>query len=265
VVNHAMAEVLKIVSVQRGHDPREFVLAAFGGAGPLHAAAVAGELGISEVICPPIPGAFSALGLIGTDLKRDYVQTLSAANGIADPATLETAFIALESKGAAMLDRAGVGPGQRRFERFVDARYARQSFELVVPVPTRPVDCVALKKIAETFHDRHLHTYGHNNRDEPVHIISVRLAAIGATPPVPIRDKVAPARSDAVKDKRQIWFRATGSVEATIYDRRRMPSGLAVTGPAVIESLESTILVPPAWQARMNEDGYVLLTVCDAG
>ena len=76
VVNNAMAEVLKIVSVQRGHDPRDFVLAAFGGAGPLHAAALADELGISEVICPPIPGAFSALGLIGTDLRRDYVQTL---------------------------------------------------------------------------------------------------------------------------------------------------------------------------------------------
>ena len=243
VVNNAMAEVLKIVSVQRGHDPREFVLAAFGGAGPLHAAALAGELGISKVICPPIPGAFSALGLIGTDLKRDYVQTLSAANGIADPATLETAFMALERKGAAMLDRAGVALGQRRFERFVDARYARQSFELVVPVSTRPVDCAALEKIADTFHDRHLHTYGHNNRDEPVQIVSVRLAAIGATPPVPIRDKVAPARTDAVKDKRQAWFRETGLVEATIYDRRRMPSGLTVTGPAVIESLESTILV----------------------
>jgi N-methylhydantoinase A len=235
------------------------VLAAFGGAGPLHAAALAGELGISEVICPPIPGAFSALGLIGTDLKRDYVQTLPAANGIADPTTLETALMALERKGAAMLDRAGVAPGQRRFERFVDARYARQSFELVVQVPTRPVDCAALEKIAETFHDRHLHTYGHNNRDEPVQIVSIRLAAIGATRPVLIRDTVAPARTDAVKDKRQASFRETGLVEATIYDRRRMPSGLAVTGPAVIESLESTILVLPGCQAEMNEDGYVLL------
>jgi N-methylhydantoinase A len=182
-----------------------------------------------------------------------------------DPAALETAFTALERKGAAMLDRAGVVPGQRRFERSVDARYARQSFELVVQVAPRPVDCAALEKIAETFHDRHLHTYGHNNRDEPVHIVSARLAAIGATPSVPIRDKVAPPRTDAVKDKRQVWFRETGLVEATIYDRRRMASDLAVKGPAVIESLESTILVPPGWQARMNEDGYVLLTACDAG
>jgi N-methylhydantoinase A len=260
VVNHAMAEVLKIVSIQRGHDPRDFVLAAFGGAGPLHAAALASELGISEVICPPIPGAFSALGLVGTDLKRDYVQTLYATTGVAGPEALERAFMALERKGTAMLDRAGVAPQRRRFERFVDARYARQSYELVVPVPTRPVCSATLEKIAETFHDRHLEIYGHDNRDEPVHIVSVRLAAIGEIPTLPIRDNVAPPRTDAVKDRRQVWFRETGSVEATIYDRRRMPSEFEVRGPVVIESLESTILVPPEWQAKMNEDGYVLLT-----
>src|SRR5215467_9015435 len=116
IVNHAMAEALKIVSVQRGHDPRDFVLAAFGGAGPLHAAALANELGIVGVICPPIPGAFSALGLVATDLKRDYVQTLFTTADIADPAAVEAAFVVLETKGAAMLDRAGVAPERRRFE-----------------------------------------------------------------------------------------------------------------------------------------------------
>ena len=106
-----------------------------------------------------------------------------------------------------MLDRAGVAPEQRRFERSVDARYARQSFELVVPVPPRPIDDAALAEIAAAFHDRHLHTYGHDNRGEPVQIVSVRLAAIGATPPLLIRDQVAAARTDAVKSKRQVWFR----------------------------------------------------------
>jgi N-methylhydantoinase A len=257
VVNNAMAEVLKIVSTRRGHDPRDFVLAAFGGAGPLHAAALAAELAIAEVICPPIPGAFSALGLIGTDLKRDYVQTLHST---ADAAALEAAFRALEQRGTAMLDRTGVPSGQRRFERSVDARYARQSFELVVPVPPRPVDDAALAEIAAAFHDRHRYTYGHDNRSEPVQIVSVRLAAIGTTPPLVIRDQVAPARTDAVKSKRQVWFRETGAIEAAIYDRRRMPAGMAAAGPAVIESLESTILVPPGWQAKMNDDGFVLLT-----
>jgi N-methylhydantoinase A len=260
VVNHAMAEVLKIVSVQRGHDPRDFVLAAFGGAGPLHAARLATELGIAEVICPPIPGAFSALGLIGTDLKRDYVQTLFTTTDTADPAVVEAAFIALERKGAAMLDRAGLASERRRFERSIDARYPRQSYELLVPISTGPVDKATLKKIAETFHDRHLQTYGHDNRAEPVQIVSVRLAAIGTIPPLLVRNRTARPGTEAVKTKREVWFRETGAVSTTIYDRMRMPSGLAVSGPAVIESLESTILVPPEWQARMNEDGFVLLT-----
>jgi N-methylhydantoinase A len=260
VVNNAMAEVLKIVSIQRGHDPRDFVLAAFGGAGPLHATALAGELGIAEVICPPIPGAFSALGLIGTDLRRDYVQTLFTTADTADPAALEAAFTALERKGAAMLDRAGVASGRRRFERSVDARYRRQSYELSVPAPPQPVDQATLGKIAASFHERHLQTYGHDNRDEPVQIVSVRLAAIGTIPPLAVRDRTAPPGTDATKSKRQLWFRETGAVEATIYDRRRMPSGLEVAGPVVIESFESTILVPPGWLATMNEDGFVLLT-----
>src|SRR6202040_2226528 len=127
VVNHAMAEVLKIVSVQRGHDPRDFALAAFGGAGPLHAAALASELGIAEVICPPIPGAFSALGLIGTDLKRHYVQTVRA-DGPSPSAPLQPAWGGRGRAAAAMLDRAGIAPECRLLERSVDARYARQSY-----------------------------------------------------------------------------------------------------------------------------------------
>jgi N-methylhydantoinase A len=264
VVNHAMAEALKIVSVQRGHDPRDFALAAFGGAGPLHAAALASELGVAEVICPPIPGAFSALGLIGTDLKRDYVQTLDAA-AAASPEAVEGAFAALERRGAAMLERAGVAPAQRRFERSVDARYPRQSHELAVPVAARPIDPAALAQIAADFHTHHLHTYGHDNRSESVQIVSVRVAAIGATASLAIRDSVARSGTDAVKTKRQVWFRETGVIDATIYDRKRMAAGLQVTGPAVIESLESTILVPPGWRAEMNEDGFVLLTRVLAG
>jgi N-methylhydantoinase A len=260
VVNNAMAEVLKIVSVQRGHDPRDFVLAPFGGAGPLHAAALAAELGMTEVICPPIPGAFSALGLIGADLRRDYVQTLFVTTGAADPAAVEAAFAALERQGDAMLDGAGVAARHRRFERSVDARYRRQSYELAVPVARDPVGRATLDKIAEDFHQRHHATYGHDNRAEPVQIVSVRVAAIGAIPPLTVRDVPAQPGADARKARRKLWFRDTSAVEAAIYDRRRMPAGLALTGPAVIESLESTILVPPGWIATMNADGFVLLT-----
>jgi N-methylhydantoinase A len=259
IVNNAMAEALKIVSVQRGHDPREFTLAAFGGAGPLHAAALAEELGIAEVLCPPIPGAFSALGLVGSDLRRDYLRTVYTTTATGDPAALEAAFAALQAQGAAMLDRAGVAPERRRFERLVDARYERQSFELPVPVPPRPLDRPALAEIAEAFHRRHAQTYGHDNRGEPVQIVNVRVSAIGAIPPLPIRDIPAPPGTDAVKARRRTWFGRADAADATVYERSRMPAALAVPGPAVIESLESTILVPPGWQARMREDGFVLL------
>jgi N-methylhydantoinase A len=259
VVNHAMAEVLKIVSVQRGHDPRDFVLAAFGGAGPLHCAALAGELGIAEILCPPIPGAFSALGLVGSDLKRDYVHTVYVTTAEADPAALEAAFVALEKEGAAMLARASVPAARRLFERSVDARYARQSYELSVPVPAGALDAARLAQIAEAFHDLHRRTYGHDNRSEPVQFVNVRVTAIGAIPPLAVRDAPAAAGRNAVKARRPLWFRATGEVDALVFDRARMPAGLTAKGPAVIESLESTILVPPGWQARMDEDGFVVM------
>ena len=260
VVNHAMAEVLKIVSVQRGHDPREFVLAAFGGAGPLHSAALAGELGIAEILCPPIPGAFSALGLVGSDLKRDYVRTVYVTTADADPAGLEAAFAALEKEGGVMLARANVPPARRQFERSVDARYARQSYELAVPVPVGALDRARLMQIAEAFHDLHRRTYGHDNRSEPVQIVNVRVTAIGAIPQLAVRDAPAAPGSNAVKSRRPLWFRATGEAEADVFDRARMPAGLAATGPAVIESLESTILVPPGWGARMDEDGFIVMS-----
>jgi N-methylhydantoinase A len=259
VVNHAMAEALKIVSLQRGHDPREFVLAAFGGAGPLHATALADELGMPEILCPPIPGAFSALGLVGTDLKRDYVRTVYTATAKADPAAIEAAFAALQREGTAMLNRARIAPGQRRFVRAVDARYERQSYELTIPL-SRPVfDAEALDEVAEGFHQRHRLTYGHDNRTEPVQLVSIRLTAIGAIAPLAVREEPAPAGADPLKGRREAWFRTHGAVDAAVYDRVRMPAGLELAGPAIIESLESTILVPPAWTARMNDDGFVLL------
>ena len=260
VVNHAMAEAIKIVSVHRGHDIRDFALAAFGGAGPLHAAALASELGIAEVICPPIAGAFSALGLIGTDLKRDYVQTLFATTDNADPAALGAVFKILERKGATMLDRAGIAPECQCFERSIDARYPRQSYELAVPVSGDSIEPRTLQEIAELFHTRHLQTYGHDNRAEPVQIVNVRLAAIGTIAPLKVCEMSARAGEHAVKCGRQLWFRETGAVNGTVYDRKRMPSGLEIAGPAVIESLDSTVLVPPAWKAKMDSEGFVLLT-----
>jgi N-methylhydantoinase A len=226
----------------------------------LHCAALAAELGIAEILCPPIPGAFSALGLVGSDLKRDYVRTVYVTTADADPAALESAFAALENDGAAMLVRANVPPVRWQFARSVDARYARQSYELAVPVLAGALDRARLRQIAESFHDLHRRTYGHDNRSEPVQIVNVRVTAIGAIPQLTVRDAPAAQGSNAVKSRRPLWFRAAGEIEADVFDRARMPAGLVAQGPAVIESLESTILVPPGWHARMDEDGFVMMT-----
>jgi N-methylhydantoinase A len=259
VVNSAMAEALKIVSVQRGHDPRDFALAAFGGAGPLHAAALADELGLAHVICPPIPGAFSALGLVGTDLRRDYVRTVYTTAAGADPSVLEATFRALEAEGAGMLERAGIDAGRRRFDRSVDARYAGQSYELNVPIAAGALDAAAIGRIAEAFHARHTQTYGHANRGEPVQFVSLRLAAIGLIPPLAIRQHPAAAGTSSAKPPREVWFRSTGRVAAEVRDRARLAEGAVVDGPAVIESLESTVLIPPGWHGRTDGDGFILM------
>jgi N-methylhydantoinase A len=232
---------------------------AFGGAGPMHAAALAEELGIAEVICPPIPGAFSALGLVGTDLKRDYVRTFYATTATADPRLLDAGFAELETTGAAMLDRAGISSERRRFIRSVDARYQRQSYELHVPVPDGRLEAAQMPAIAAAFHERHRQTYGHDNASEPVQIVNLRVAAVGTIPPLRIRQETAAEKGDARKGQRRMWFRSTGEVEVQVWDRARMAAQSGVAGPAVIESLESTILVPPAWLATMDRDGFVNL------
>ena len=129
-----------------------------------------------------------------------------------------------------------------------------------MPVPARALDAAALDEMAEVFHNRHLTTYGHDNRSEPVQIVSIRVAAIGAIAPLKIRDTTAPPGTDARKGTRRAWFRETGLVETAIFERARLAAEWHAPGPLVIESLESTILVPPGWQAKMNADGFVVLT-----
>jgi len=256
VVNHAMAEALKIVSVQRGHDPREFTLAAFGGAGPLHACALAEELGMNHVLCPPIPGAFSALGLVTTDLKRDYVRTFHRRADQAVPEELAAAFAGLEAEGAAMLARAGVNRSLRRFERTVDARYTRQSYELEVPVPPPPFDGAKLGRVADAFHDRHEQTYGHAHRDELVQLVNVRLSAIGEIPRLHVR-REPPAGASPPPRRRDLRIAGRSVAMAAVHRREILPVGFAADGPAVIESLESTVLVRPGWTLRVDADGFL--------
>jgi N-methylhydantoinase A len=255
IVNSNMAQALRIVSVERGHDPREFSLIAFGGAGPVHAVALAEELGIPEVIVPPAPGAFSALGLVATDLKRDYGRTLYADLGSVPPERVAAIFETMEAAGAAMLEAAGVPVERRALVRSADVRYRRQAYELNIPMSGGPIARDVLDALAAAFHARHEQTYGHANRAEGVQLVTLRLTALGRRPDL----RLARAGDAALAKVRQrrVWFAALGFTDVDVHWRDGLIFGQQLTGPAIIEALDSTIVVPPDWRVLVDGMGYL--------
>jgi N-methylhydantoinase A len=257
VVNANMAQALRIVSVERGHDPQEFSLIAFGGAGPVHAAALAAELQIPEVIIPPAPGAFSALGLVASDLRRDYSRTLYANLADVDPALVEAAIAAMEADAVAMLDAAQVLPERREVIRQADVRYRRQAYELTVPFISGRINRFVTDALAEAFHAKHAQTYGHANRAEAVQLVNLRVTALGKLPRLTLTQRADP--DSARIRERDVWFADTGFVVTPVHWRSGLGPGTLLPGPAIIEALDSTTVVPPGWAARVDEFGCIRL------
>jgi N-methylhydantoinase A len=257
VVNNAMAEALRIVSVERGHDPREFSLVAFGGAGPVHAAALAAELEVPEVIIPPIPGGFSALGLVTTDLRRDYSKTYYTTLDVAQPEAMQARFHEMELAGRAMLDASGVEPERQVIERSADCRYVKQAYELNVRVSAATVSAQTLDELADAFHHRHAQVYGHENPAETVQIVNVRVSATGRLPEVPFSATLSEAGAGS---ERFVWFPGHGSLRCQITSRVGVQSAGEVPGPLIIEELDTTVVVPPGWMTRIDEHGFITLT-----
>ena len=199
-----MAQALRIVSVERGHDPQEFSLIAFGGAGPVHAAALAEELQIPEVIIPPAPGAFSALGLVASDLRRDYSRTLYANLAEVDPARVADAIAAMEADAVAMLDAANVPEERRAVIRQADVRYRRQAYELTVPLIDGPINRLVTDALAEAFHAKHAQTYGHANRAEAVQLVNLRVTALGKLPALTLAQRADPGQREAARTQRVV-------------------------------------------------------------
>ena len=258
VVNNAMAEALRIVSVERGHDARAFSLVAFGGAGPMHAAELATALGIREVIVPPIPGGFSALGLVATDLKRDYVKTHYTALDVAEPATIGAVYADMEAAARNMLRAAKVPEDQWALERGADLRYSRQAYELTVAAQNGEVTKGTMRDLAEQFHNKHRLTYGHANPDEAVQLVNLRLTAVGKLKGLELRQSVS-GNVVARKGIRPVWFKRTGRTDCAIYDRSEIGGDERIVGPAIIEALDATIVVPPGWTAEPNHSGHIIM------
>jgi N-methylhydantoinase A len=259
VANANMERALRVVSVERGHDPRDFALVAFGGAGPLHAAALAEALDVPRVVVPRSAGVLSALGLLISDTLYDYSVSRVRPWAEVTPATLAEPFAEFRERGRERL--AAEQPDAVEFERSVDLRYRGQSFELSVPVPDGGVDAATLETLAARFHDRHRERYGHAYPDEPVELVTVRLRARGVVETPDLRPAATDGTvADARRERRPVTFDGE-AVETAIYDRTRLPVGGSFDGPAVVEGPESTVVVRPGQRARVDEYASLLVEV----
>jgi N-methylhydantoinase A len=258
VANADMEGALRVVSVERGHDPRGFTLVAYGGAGPLHAAELAAELDVPRVIVPRSAGALSALGLLISDAV--YEEGVSAVRPWAavDPDDLTARFDELEGEAADRLESEGFPPARRRIERAVDLRYRGQSFDLRIEVPGGRLDRADLSAVADRFHDHHERRYGHASRDEPVELATVRLRARGVVDPPTLSADDDGTVDPAPRTTRRATIGGERR-ETPIYDRSALAPGTSLDGPAVVEGVESTAVVPPGADARVDDLGNVVI------
>jgi N-methylhydantoinase A len=250
IANAAMANALHLISVQRGYDPRDFVLVAFGGAGPAHANAIARDSEMPTVLVPPSPGIFSATGLLATDLKRDAATAVLRRADEADPAELEALFEELERAGAEELEREGVTRARIEFVRQVDMRYVGQSFELTI---------AAGGDLVDRFHAEHERTYGFAAPDEPVEMVSLRLTSVGRIAKPPVR-RLEPGPAPEPKERREVYFaEAGGYVDCPIFDRYALAAGARIEGPAIVEEFDSTTVLHPGFRVLVDETANLVI------
>ena len=264
IANTAMTNALRVISIQRGFDPREFALVGFGGAGPVHINRLADELGVRVAVIPVNAGVAAALGLLVTDLRHESSVTSIVSAATAEVDSVNALLASLKASGEQLLDRDGVRRGECTFEFEVDARYVGQSHELPVRIPEVPlVGAKSLDEIERAFHNEHARAYGRAAEGEPVELVNFRVAAIGAIPkPALGRAPIPPlGRAGLRKAERPVYFgEAAGFVETPVYDRYRMTPDDLIVGPAILEEIESTIVVHPGYQAATDVHGNVLLT-----
>ena len=263
VINANMANAIRSRTVEKGLDPRDFCLVAFGGAGPLHGAEVAAILGIPEVLVPAAPGICSAMGLMTTDLKYDTVRTVFARSDRLAPATLAADFQGMADDLRAQVRADNIDPATATFRRAADLRYFGQGYELRVEVPDGPLDAAALARVVAGFHARHAAEYGHAFPDKPVEVVNVRLTA--TAPSEQLRALPAAGggslESALVRRAPCVFRTADGlrSFDTPRYERDRLPLDQPIPGPAIVLQTDSTTVVPPGATLVALADGNLII------
>ena len=254
VINAKMAQAIRTLTVSQGIEPRSFALVAFGGAGPMHAAFLAEELEIDAVIVPRFPGAFSAWGMLETDLRRDFSRSFYAKADAADLAKLGEIFDALAAHGCAALADDGVPADDTRVEHAVDMRYEAQEYTLTIAAGD-PREDGFLEQIAQRFHEAHESRYGHSNPGAPLEFVTARttlLGELGRAAP----EEISPVRSPRLRRREAVFGRRRW--DAAVASRDELADELS--GPAIVDEQTATTVVPPGWTLRVGALGTLLLT-----
>jgi len=257
IVNTNMELATRVVSIERGRDPRDLTLVAFGGSGPVHGCRLAQALGIPWVILPAAAGVTAAIGLLAAEVKfdiaRTYVRRLDAAN----PAHLTSMFEEMAGQAVEVVRESAVA-GEVTVARSADARYVGQGYELTVPVPLGRLDAAALARVRASFDDIYTARYGYANPDQPVEIVTWKLSAIGGAPRIALA-KAARSGDGSRKGVRRAYFpEARGYADTPVYDRYALTPGMSLTGPAIVEERESTTVLPPGVTATVDEYANLL-------
>jgi N-methylhydantoinase A len=266
IANTAMVNALRLVSVQRGHDPRDFILMGFGGAGPAHVVRLAEQAGIPQVLIPAEPGTTSALGLLVTDVRMESSATLIERSDQIELSKITNEFERLENFGRIAHSSAASASGEPIFERSIEMRYWGQSFELSVPVPDQKIiDTDWMSELIESFHESHNTAYGFRADDEPVELVNLRLTTVGkiARPQLRKLDINSPNAKVAIKGKRPVYFAIDSSkggvIRTTVYDRPKLPAGSVFNGPAIVEEPDCTTVIQPSWSVTVDDFGNLLI------
>ena len=256
VVNSNMVRAIRVISVERGFDPREFTLVSFGGAGSLHACAVAGELGIKQIIIPFSAGIFCSVGLLIADIKYDYVKSKIMLAEKDNIGKINTIFGDMITEGQKMLDKEGIPEDDRKYVFKIDARYKRQNHELQITLPENNLNEKVLRDIIDKFHREHMKNYGYYDEEQPIELVNYRVNAIGRTPKpnIPkyeINDSIS---SPVPRSYRRVYFDADkGFINCPVYLRDNLLAGHKIIGPAVVEEMDTTIFVDLGWKAEIDE------------
>ncbi|MGG1219931.1 hydantoinase/oxoprolinase family protein [Priestia endophytica] len=256
IVNANMTRGVRLISVEKGHSPSDFALVSFGGGGGLHCGALAKALNIPHVIVPPSPGTFCSLGLLVTDIRRDYVRTELLEPGEDSLITIRQHFESMEVEGTQLLAKENVHPSKRSFSLDIDVRFVGQNYELSVPVQWEELTSDGVQHIISRFHKIHEKNYGYSDKEGKIEFVNYRVTAFGELPKAPlVKANQEDNRLVEAVSHRDVYFSEVnkpGYYKTGIYNRSDLNAGNRIQGPAIIEQMDTTILILPSQSAVID-------------